>query len=224
MTDKSNSKFSFQENHIFSLPFLVGNFCIFTLCCFPMVSLPVLIKTSFWNIKSLCKTIVFSRELQLQERTWSSAQLPTATSEPAKHEGLDKFLLCKLPSRSSLGISFLTVQSHPASRWFTLPWKYIYCWKWGIVHSQCYNATAFQRNGYYLKSSICFSLSSNPFRNLLSRCSGNSKLNGQLLQNSEACPQVFFLPFSFNTDRRSLSTTYWTFTAKIRFTSIFTGA
>lgn len=61
-----------------------------------MVSLPVLIKTSCWKVKILYKIIVFSKELQLLERTWSSAQLQTAMSEPAKHEGIDKFLLCKL--------------------------------------------------------------------------------------------------------------------------------
>lgn len=198
----------------------MGNF--FILCCFPKISLHVLIKISFWNVKILCNFIILSKELQLLERTWSWAQLQTATSEPAKHEGLNKFLL-RAASRSSLAISFLAVQSHPTVRWFTLPWKYIYCWKWGIPHSQCYDVIAFWRNGYYLRSSICFSWSSNLFRNLLTRCSQNGKLYRQLLQNSESYPWGFFLPFSSNTDRCTLSTTCWTSMAKMCFTSIFTG-
>ena len=44
------------------------------------------------------------------------------------------------------------------------------------------------------------------------------------LQNSESHPQVFFLPFSSNTDRHTLSTTYWTFMAKMCLTPVFTGA
>lgn len=85
----------------------------FILCCFPKISLPVLIKISFWNTKILCSFTILSKELQLLERTWSWAQLQTATTEPAKHDGLNKFLLHELPSRSSLAISFLAVQSHP---------------------------------------------------------------------------------------------------------------